>query len=193
MAVDVEGGATKKPRLTLDAGAMDREMAAETRKAAGLHRPLHGDGMHRQLRDDELIALGYTESAEGSQFDVPDDIVPDGMVYQWIAFEVDGQPHRGRLCQAAERNGWRPVPASRHPGQWTERGYDGPIETGGQRLYELPETEAYNRHRGLYLKGKMQRQDANARLAMAPAGTGPRSHPGIRPQVNVTREQLNIE
>lgn len=189
-----ESAGVKKPRLTLDAGRMDKEFAAEARQqASALQRPLHEEGMHRRLRDDELIAGGYTDSTEASQFDIPEDVVPDGMVYQWIAYEVDGMPHRGRICAAAERTGWRPVPASRHPGMWTEKSYEGPIEIGGQRLYELPETEAYNRHRGLYLKAKIQRQDSKERLAMAPAGTGPRSHPGIRPQVAVTREALPIE
>ena len=35
-------------------------------------------------------------------------------------------------------NGWRPVPASRHPGVWTPPGFEGAIVVRGQRLEERP-------------------------------------------------------
>ena len=179
----------RKP-MRLDAVKMDAELRPQSAGSPGLHRALMDDGMHRRLSDEEIIARGFGD--DGITFDVPQEIIPDGMVYQWIAFEVFGQPNR-QITMNAERNGWRAVPAARHPGVWTEPEFEGPIEIGGQRLYELPETEAYNRHRGLYLKAKMAKSDANRRLTMAPEGTGPRTHPGVRPQVSVSREALPIE
>lgn len=177
--------------LTLDAGKMDAELRPQPqRNSAALHASLMEDGMHRCLTDEEIIARGFDNDA--AVFEVPMEIVPDGMVYQWFAYEVFGQPNK-QLTTNAERNGWRAVPASRHEGIWTSAGFEGPIEVGGQRLYELPETEAYNRHRGMYLKAKMQKQNANSMLSIAPQGTGPRNHPGVRPQVSVSREALPIE
>ena len=142
------------------------------------------------MSDAEIIERGF--DPETTQFEVPDEIVPDGMVYQWFRYEVFGQPDR-RTPSNAERNGWRAVPAERHDGLFMSPGHQGPIELDGLRLYELPEAEAYNRHRGLYLKAKMQRQNAAEMLSMAPNGTGPRDHPMVRPTVKVTRAALPVE
>lgn len=177
--------------LTLDGDAMDREMAAQQRQAsAALHQPLIAEGMHRRLSDDEILARG--DLHEVGQFDVPEDIIPEGYVYQWHRTEVYGQPDNKSITNAL-RNGWRAVPASRHDGVWMPAGHDGSIDVEGQRLMELPEPEAYNRARHLYLKAKMQRQNGAELLGQAPVGTGPRTHPGVRPTVSVTRESLPVE
>ena len=125
-------------------------------------------------------------------FEVNPDIVPDGMVYQWFRTEVFGQPDHKSIT-GAERNGWRAVPADRHPGVWMPDGYSGPIEAEGQRLMELPETEAYNRQRTLYLRALQQKRAGQEMLGRAPQGTGPRSHPGVRPTVSRTIESLPVE
>lgn len=181
-----------RPRklLNLDAGTMDREIAQEARKASALHQPMLAEGMHRKLTDDEILARG--DLYEVGQFDVPQEIIPEGFVYQWHRTEVYGQPDNKSITNAL-RNGWRAVPASRHDGVWTPPGHDGHIDVEGQRLMELPEPEAYNRARHLYLKAKMQRQAGAEMLGRAPPGTGPRSHPGVRPTLSVTREQLSVE
>lgn len=179
-----------RPRMSLNADTMDREIAAEARRANALHQPMVADGMNRRLSDAEILARG--DAQEGGQFDVPEELIPDGVVYQWFRTEVFGQPDNKSLTNAL-RNGWREVPASRHEGVWMPPGYEGPIDVEGQRLMELPETEAYNRQRYLYLKAKMQKQAGSEMLGRSPAGTGPRTHPGVRPQVNVSREALPVE
>lgn len=66
---------------------------------------------------------------------------PHGWSYQWNAVTAMNKEiaeiHQGTIVDLYE-NGWRPVPASRHPGIWTAPGYDGAIIVGGQRLEERP-------------------------------------------------------
>lgn len=180
----------RPPRISsMNAGDIEKEIIAE-RRAAAMHTPLHNEGMHRRLTDEELMMR--ESEADLGQFDVPADMVPDGMVYQWHRTEVFGQPDKQSIANA-ERNGWRSVPASRHPGWKTPSGYEGPIETEGQRLMELPDTEAYNRHRTLYLKALQQKRNGQEMLGRAPQGTGPRSHPGVRPSVSRSIEPMSVE
>ncbi len=66
---------------------------------------------------------------------------PPGWSYQWNAItavnkEID-EIHKGAIVDMYE-NGWRPVPASRHPGVWTPPGFQGAIVVKGQRLEERP-------------------------------------------------------
>jgi hypothetical protein len=78
----------------------------------------------------------------GDAFDVPKNEVPTGWTYQWNTVTVLNQAmkeiERGDLLM--HENGWRPVPASRHPGRWTPQGYEGSIIIDGLRLEERPES-----------------------------------------------------
>lgn len=66
---------------------------------------------------------------------------PPGWDYQWNAITAVNKEleeiHKGMAVDFYE-NGWRPVPASRHPGVWTPNGYEGAIIVKGQRLEERP-------------------------------------------------------
>ena len=173
----------------LNAQDIAREEAAERRSLSALHKPM-GEEFHRRLSDEELMTL---ENDEGmGSFEVEPDIVPDGFVYQWHRTEVFGQPDHKSITNA-ERNGWKAVPASRHPGRWMPTGYEGPIIVEGQQLMELPENAAYNRARKLYLRAKAQKQAGAEMLGQAPQGTGPRSHPGVKPTVRTSMERLPVE
>ena len=68
---------------------------------------------------------------------VPKEVIPDGITYQWITFEVFGQPQPQRVARW-ERQGWRPVPAERHKGMFMPNDYKGAIEIDGLRLMERP-------------------------------------------------------
>jgi len=180
----------RPPRSSMmNVADIEKELATE-RRAAALHAPLLNEGMHRRLTDEELM-MRETEADLG-QFDVPPEFVPDDMMYQWHRTEVFGQPDKQSIANA-ERNGWRSVPASRHPGWKTPSGYEGPIEVDGLRLMELPAPEGYNRHRTFYLKAQQQKRNGQEMLGRAPMGTGPRSHPGVRPQVSRSIEPLSVE
>lgn len=66
---------------------------------------------------------------------------PTGWSYQWNAVTAVNKElseiHQGSVVDMYE-NGWRPVPASRHPGVYTPPGYEGAIIVKGQRLEERP-------------------------------------------------------
>jgi hypothetical protein len=71
-------------------------------------------------------------------------LVPDGMVYAYFTETVLGQPDMNTLGRAA-KNGWRPVPADRHPELnpmvllgLNNTMTDNVIRNGGQILLELP-------------------------------------------------------
>lgn len=63
--------------------------------------------------------------------------IPVGWDYQWNTCKIFNEDQVEAQLQMAE-NGFRPVPASRHPGRWTTPGYKGAIIIGGLRLEERP-------------------------------------------------------
>lgn len=78
----------------------------------------------------------------GDPLDVPLNEIPDGWDYQWNTVTVLNRKmeeiEQGDLNM--HRNGWRPVPASRHAGRWTPPGYEGSIIIDGLRLEERPKS-----------------------------------------------------
>lgn len=64
---------------------------------------------------------------------------PAGWSYQWNTITVTGK-EMDEIELQMFANGWRPVPASRHPGVYTPTGYEGAIIVRGLRLEERPET-----------------------------------------------------
>lgn len=179
----------------LNTDALDRELdelAAAEAKSSALHQPL-GQPLHRRLTDAEILAQG--DAQQGGEYDIDPSEIPDGMVYQWIRVSVAGEEtSRARaMMLAAVRSGWKEVPASRHPGRWTLPNYQGSIEVGGQVLMELPSDIAYERTRYQYLNARRQTQQGDELLRTAPSGTGPRDHPGVRPQVHRGFEAIDIE
>lgn len=76
-------------------------------------------------------------------FYVPPDIVPHGWDYQWNPHEVMGKPFDAierNMSISMYQNGWRPVPAGRHPGLWMPHGTEqnSAIVVDGLRLDERP-------------------------------------------------------
>ena len=80
---------------------------------------------------------------------------PEGVAYQWNVVSVLGNEEISRRgLSSFMRNGWTPVPASRHPelGSYGKAGPDDHIIVGGQMLMERPiemteeaETEDYDK------------------------------------------------
>lgn len=86
-------------------------------------------------RDGEMLTRRRT--TVGDVHHVPPEEIPAGWDYQWNSVSVHGMELREeQLVMAA--NGWRPVPASRHPGRWTPADFKGAIIVKGLRLEERP-------------------------------------------------------
>lgn len=66
-------------------------------------------------------------------------MAPQGWTYQWNAVTVTGKEMVTEQMTMYQ-NGWRPVPADRHPGNWFPPGYKGDIVVDGLRLEERPES-----------------------------------------------------
>jgi hypothetical protein len=105
------------------------------------HEPVHEPQRENGVvmgRDGEV--LSRNRKAMGDMFEIPANIVPAGWSYQWNLNSVMGNTDivldQGLVMA---ENGWRPVPAERHPGRFMPAGHKGHILRGGMRLEERPE------------------------------------------------------
>lgn len=107
-------------------------------------------------------------NAVSDPFDVPMHEIPTGWTYQWNAVTI---LNRGieEIVQGdlhMHRNGWRPVPATRHPGRWTHPGFEGQIIVDGQRLEERPESLTQEAKAEDELRAKSQVRDRTDALRL---------------------------
>lgn len=84
-------------------------------------------------RSGKAVSLRITGDID--PFYVPPEIIPPGWTYEWKTRTVYNWEHTQHQVTMA-MNGWEPVPAERHDGLFMPKGYDGPIERGGQILME---------------------------------------------------------
>jgi hypothetical protein len=88
-------------------------------------------------RDGEVLTRRRTEGVD--PFHIPPELVPAGWTYQWNTISVIGNTD---ICLdqglGMYENGWRPVPAQRHPGRFVPHGTTGAVVRGGMRLEERP-------------------------------------------------------
>lgn len=90
-------------------------------------------------RDGQPLSRAVVED-KGDQFYVDPRDVPAGWTYQWNTVHIfNNQEVVLRHMNRMYANGWRPVPADRHPGRWTPLGHKGEIVVEGMRLEERPE------------------------------------------------------
>ena len=72
-------------------------------------------------------------------FHIDPAIIPPGWDYQWNTVTVyNNKDITVAQTMAMYENGWRPVPAERHPGKFVPVGVKGEIIRDGQRLEERP-------------------------------------------------------
>lgn len=97
---------------------------------------------------------------------------PAGYTYQWNSITAINKElseiHQGMAVDMFE-NGWRPVPASRHPGVWTPPGYEGAILVKGMRLEERPLqlTQEAAREDEAHAKSQLRDQTDSLRLTQS--------------------------
>jgi hypothetical protein len=143
----------RPPAAPNAAGAAQPQARAEAIQRRSAPRPVPPraeatrDVARENPRDGAVVALARDGQrltrrriASGDPLDVPAHEIPAGWDYQWNPVAVLNKPI-GEVLQGdlqMYQNGWRPVPASRHPGRWTPVGFDGDIVVKDLRLEERP-------------------------------------------------------
>jgi hypothetical protein len=117
-----------------------RDARPSPRSDAVTHEPRTNarGGVVVKGRNGEVLSRGKAGTTDA--YEIPEDIIPKGWRYQWNTVSVIGNAEvarRHNLTMYAQ--GWRPVPANRHPGMFMPLNHEGPIEIEGMRLEERPE------------------------------------------------------
>ena len=107
---------------------------------------------------------------ESDMLHIPPELVPDGMRYNWKTISVLGQQQSRRFGRY-QATGWEEVPASRHPGLFTPKGYEGPIEYDGLVLMEKSEELCRQTEAREYRKARDQVQAKEQQLRGGDVGT----------------------
>lgn len=145
-------GSTNKPKATT---VDDGIKAAPKKKAA----PVTVDYDRQAALEEETNMLH-----------IPPELIPDGMRYNWKTMSVLGQQQARRFGRY-QATGWEPVPASRHPGLFTPRGYEGEIEYDGLVLMEKPEELCRQTEAREYRKAREQVKAKEDQLRGGDVGT----------------------
>lgn len=137
----------------------------------------------------EGVVLSRKHSGNVDPFAIPQHIIPDGWDYQWNTYTVVGQLAVD-YQQQMHLNGWRPVPAERHPGIFAADDYKGAVIRGGLRLDERPMALTLEALAEEKDKALAQRRDQNAQFGIADRlpygfaerkfGRDRRAGPGVR-------------
>ncbi len=148
---------------------------------------------YSRMSDSELDALVAQEDT-GDKFHVPQHMIPDGMVYQWVRTEVYGKPDVQNIARMQQK-GWQGVPSDRHAGRWLPVEHKGPIIVDGLMLMELPEPLHKAKMRLAEREAKGAIYSLKEQLGTAPPGTAPRdAHPRTRPQIRHSYERaIDVE
>ena len=167
--------------------AADVQRAARARLNGNGHAPIP---RAQGLSDEEVLAMFQGE--ELGEFDVPREMIPDGVVYGWKLKEVLGKPNPGYESELRQRQ-WTAVRHEDHPGAFGGEDESGPIIRKGLMLMRRPAEMEELRQRYYRLLAKQAVRDKVAQMGQAPAGTGPRTHPKVRPDIKRTYEPLPVE
>lgn len=115
--------------------------------------------------------------------------IPAGMSYQWIAVSVHNNNDLVPLHTTQwMENGWRPVPASRHPGRFMAAEKQGSIVREGLMLVERPAVLTREAHEEDVAIARRQISDRNAEFN--PPLPGARQHRGARLMAKKTIEPM---
>lgn len=178
------------------ARAMPIPTRAATRQQA---REPSRDMSREPIRADNVVVgrngevLSRTRAGAGSTdpMEIHATDIPIGWKYQWNTVSIYNEPQYGTQSDM-DANGWRAVPASRHPGRWVSADHgDASIIIGGLRLEERP-IELDNEAKAEELaKARAQMRDQNAIMtAMGKGGPVPdgmsmdsKQYRGVAPQI----------
>ena len=140
----------------------------------------------------KLREHGRDEDEGVDKFYVDPNDVPPGWEYQWKTRTVYGKEDPAYQVSLA-RNGWAPVPASRHP-DYMPMGYKGnTIERDGMMLMELPKELTDEARANNDRKARGEIRSLEEKLSGAPQGHFDRtSDPRVKPRIRSTFENIPI-
>ena len=174
-----------------------RVIAEKSAMSTTLERP----AMRPELREDDPRARAAARAAqirddnggmdEGTdEFYIPKGMVPDGWVYEWKRHTIWNQEDPAYTVQLA-REGWEPVPVSRHP-QMMPSGNWQTIDRDGMILMERPKVLTDDVHKENLRKARLQVRAKEAQLNQAPEGTFDRDDPRVKPNIKKSFEAMPI-
>lgn len=165
MPIDAASEPKRRGRPPKAAEAPKIAVGREPARSAPRSEPL-GDGLARARDGTILTRRGGREGTD--QFAIPPEVIPSGWTYQWNAISVhnDTDVVADRLF-GFYSNGWRPVPADRHPGLFVKNAH-GDIVRGGLRLEERPAslTREARQEQISYAKRQLQTQNESVMGSM---------------------------
>jgi hypothetical protein len=131
----------EQPIDDMEAGFEPAVRRAATRQPA---RDVSRETMRVTTRKGAMVVTGRNgeqltrrRTQIGDPYHVPEREIPDGWSYQWNPVTVLNE-EQTRMQNMHYANGWRAVPADRHPGRWMKPGVTGDIIVEGLRLEERP-------------------------------------------------------
>ena len=136
---------------TINIGASDEAEAAPVVQRSRARNSARSEAAREPARDPARDGAVVVEGRSGEvlsrhrtgvsdPFEIPAHMIPKGWRYQWNSVSVHGNKDVVMdQSMTMHENGWRPVPAERHPGFFVPHGTKGEVLRGGQRLEERPE------------------------------------------------------
>lgn len=152
-------------------------------------------------RNGEMLSRSRT--ANGDPFEFDRRIIPDGWDYQWNQYTVFGEKQVSAQLTMYQ-NGWRPVPAERHPGVFMPSDYKGQVIREGLILEERPMALTQEARTEERMKAQAQQRDAAAAIGLSGRlpggfsddaryrGAGTHVRTSIGPAPDAPRPQLDI-
>jgi len=159
--------------------------------------------MRPAMRDDDPRAAAARRAAElrghlvdldegTDQLYVDQNTIPDGWTYNWKRFSAYEWEDTGNQLRV-KREGWTPVPASRHPEMMPHNtDPNSIIMRDGLVLMECP-TEIVEERKRIELKAaRDQVRFKEQQIAGTPDGTMTRDHARVRPQIKKSYEAIPV-
>jgi len=154
--------------------------------------PRDDDPRERAKKRAEELRSHLGNLDEGTDdFYVDPESIPEGWTYEWKRHTVYGQEDPAYQVQLA-REGWTPVPASRHPSMMPVGSSEAAIFRKGCVLMECPSEIVLERKAIELRKARDQVRHKEAQIAGTPEGTMTRDHARVRPQIKKGYEPIPI-
>lgn len=186
--------ASEELQRRLADAAQRGEPVAEARTATAPERPPLREESPRDRAAKRAAELrGHLgDIDEGTdEFYIDPEAIPEGWTYEWKTFSIYNQ-EQGTYIMQMRREGWEPVPASRHPQMMHKGAGSDPIMRKGMILMECP-TEIVEERRRLQLRSaRDQVKFKEQQLAGTPEGTMTRDHAKVRPSIKRNYEPMPI-